>query len=55
MMAASPSYAYIMAQSNSFPELNLPVKPPTFTDSGEPAVFYSAVEIETLVAPFNFL
>ncbi|MQM17454.1 hypothetical protein Taro_050426, partial [Colocasia esculenta] len=47
------SYAQIIASSKPPPAVCIGVKPPTFTDSGEPAVFFSPEEVGKSIHTFN--
>lgn len=35
------SYARMLAETNAFPKVDIPVHAPAFTDRGEPAVFFT--------------
>ncbi|MQL80504.1 hypothetical protein Taro_012953 [Colocasia esculenta] len=48
-----PSYAQIIAASKPMPSIPIGVKPPAFTDSGEPAVFFSQEEVRNSLVPFR--
>lgn len=48
-------FARIMTQTNAFPKMDIPIKPPAFMDAGEPSVFLCQEEIETSCQPFSYL
>lgn len=41
------SFAQIVTRTNTFPKMDFSIKPPTFMDADEPAVFFSQKKIET--------
>lgn len=52
--AAPRSYARAVAEAWLFRTVPLIVHPPAFTESNEPAVFFSTEEIQAALLPFQF-
>nr|DAD46384.1 TPA_asm: hypothetical protein HUJ06_016321 [Nelumbo nucifera] len=47
------SYASVVAETCALEQIHIGVKPPSFTQYGEPAVFFSDIEIEKACEPFR--
>lgn len=47
-------FSHIVAQTKAFQKMDLPIKPPTFMDASEPAVFFSQDEIDASCRPFIY-
>lgn len=52
--APRKSFAQIVLEAGDRPKVPIQVKPPGFTDQGEPAVYFSAEEIQASCEFFKF-
>lgn len=52
--APERSFAQILTQTKAFPNMDIPVKPPAFTDASDPTIFFFEQEIETSCRPFLY-
>lgn len=53
--ARKPTYAQLVASTRSLQRISIGgVKPPAFTDKGEPAVFFTKEEFQRSLKPFEY-
>lgn len=48
------SFAQVLIESNRRAKVAIPIKAPSFTDLGEPAVFFSKEDVQSSLVPLSF-